>query len=283
MLKISTKSWWESDRYIFEGAMPEEMSKIAGPNDMALVRVFDDGSTQSGWGLQGKNGSAGFMERYADGEFLPKRALYRYEQKNEPFAFVMRSLKAVVVDIDGKNGGLDGIKTFGAMPATLSETSKSGNGYHLWYLLPDDWDDETGYNELPDAIGIAQGVDIRAVGCVYHYPQQRWNTKPMTELPIWLADRLREKKQKRASDRANLNKISTLDETEQLLMHAELIAELNKPIKAGARNNTLFAIGGKLKQAGVPDWEKEVLRRGDEIGLGTSEVEKIVDNIENYG
>lgn len=282
MLKIATKSWWETDSYTETGAIPPQLEQLEGPHDLALVKVFPDGTTQKGWGLTGKDGEPGFMQRYTEGEFLPKRALYQYTHKDEPFAFVMRSLQAVVVDIDGKNGGFAGVKQLGALPATLSETSKSGNGYHLWYRMPEQWDDDEGYGMLPDAIGLVPGVDIRAVGCVFHHTQQRWNTRFMADMPQFLVDRLLEKKQKRAAQAANLMKISTLDETEQLLMHAELIAELNKPIKKGARNTTLFAIGGKLKQAGVPDWEKEVQRRGQEIGLDLNELDKIVDNINNY-
>ena len=63
------------------------------------------------------------------------------------------------------------------LPPTLAETSKSGDGYHLFYLVDEEWDDEKGYGLLGDRIGIEQGVDIRATGCVYHHPQQRWNDR----------------------------------------------------------------------------------------------------------
>src|SRR6478735_11794920 len=178
-LNIPTKSWWETELYDVEGAL--RFDEIAGPNQAALVKVYADGSTQSGWGLTGKKiadtdkTEPGFMERYNSDilEFAPNRALHPYNKKGDPYAYVMRSLNAVVVDIDGKNGGLQGVKQLGALPKTLAEVSKSGNGYHLWYRTNEVWDEKEGYGELPDAIGIVQGVDIRAVGCVYHYTTQR--------------------------------------------------------------------------------------------------------------
>ena len=283
-IQIPTKSWWETEQYTDSTIIPAAFSELAGPSGVALVKAYDDGRTQVGWGLNPpKDSNEGFMSRYLKTEFVAQRALYRYENKGAPFAFVMRSMRIMCVDIDGKNGGLEYAGRLGALPITLAETSKSGNGYHLFYSTDEEWDSETGFGLIPDQIGITQGVDIRGAGCVYHHDTQRWNGRPIAPLPEWLRDRLLEKQQRREASKAAMQKISTLDEMEQLMAHSELLDELAKPIPAGKRNTTLFAIGAKLMQAGVPDWEKHVTERGAQINLPFDEVEKIVSNIENYG
>ncbi len=283
-IQIPTKNWWETDSYTWDTPIPVEFEQLAGPSGVALVKAYDDGRTQVGWGLNPPKGSdQGFMDRYLATEFLPQRALYRYTNRGLPFAFVMRSMKIMCVDIDGKNGGLAYAGRLGALPATLAETSKSGNGYHLYYRTDEEWDAEAGYGLIPDQIGITQGVDIRGVGCVYHHNTQRWNDRDIAPLPEWLRDKLLEKQQRRQASQAAMQKISTLDEMEQLMAHSELLDELAKPIPAGKRNTTLFAIGAKLMQAGVPDWETHVEKRGAQINLPFDEVEKIISNIQNYG
>ena len=72
------------------------------------------------------------------------------------------------------------------------------------------------------------------------------------------------------------------DPEEILIMQYELLEELKKPIKSGLRNNTLFAIGSKLKQAQVPDWEKHVEQRGVEVGLDDEEIDRLLANINRY-
>jgi hypothetical protein len=288
-LQISRKSWWETDRYDRDWLIPPrllepEAADFWGPKGPALVRAYPDGSTQQGWGLTGKEGSEGFMPRYLRGEFLPRRTEYGYEHGKHAAALVMRSARLMCVDIDGKNGGLEHARSLGALPHTLAETSKSGNGYHLYYATDEEWDEKEGFGLIPDHIGIVQGVDIRGVGCVYHQPTQRWNNHMPAPLPEWLRDRLLLKKQQRQSAAVNIHKkLTTLDETEILIMHSELIDELAKPVPAGRRNNTLFAIGSKLKLAEVPDWEEKVRDRAEELGLDINEAEKLINNISNYG
>ena len=65
-------------------------------------------------------------------------------------------------------------------------------------------------------------------------------------------------------------------------MHDELFERLKKPIPAGKRNNTLFAIGSEMKTAGVPDWDIRIGARAEELGLDADEVTKLVSNIETY-
>ena len=273
-LNISAKNWWETDTYTNpEGVPPEITLDMLGPKGEALVKVFPDGTTKKGWG------ESQFMANYLGGDFLARRALHGYDSKGNPFAFVMRSMRLMCVDIDGKNGGLEYAGRLGALPLTLAETSKSGNGYHLFYETDEEWDDALGFNLIPDQIGITQGVDIRGTGCVYHHNTQRWNGRPVAKIPAWLKEKLLEKQARRAASAAAMKKISTLDEMEQLMAHSELLDELAKPIPAGKRNITLFALGTKLMQAGVPNWEEAVEKRGDQIGLGGEELSKIIANI----
>ena len=282
-LKIS-KPWWLADTYDLDMAVPPTITDLAGPQGVALVRLWANGTTSRGWGLVGKDGEEGFMPRYAHGEFNARRVLYGYDRDKWAFAFVMRSLNLVAIDIDGKNGGIEHAEELlgGAVP-TLAETSKSGNGYHLFYSTDEMWDAATGFgHELADHIGIVQGVDIRATGCVYHHKPQRWNGRPIAPLPAHIAERLQRKAEQREAARSIISSVLELEEIEVLMLHEELLAELAKPIRAGSRNNTLFAIGSKLKAADVPDWAEKVRERAHQVGLDWGEAEKITANIEAY-
>lgn len=283
MLNLSKKSWWETDSYTRPEPIPAELLSHEGPEGIPVVSVNSNGSTQKGWGIEGPNGEPGFMPRYLAGQFDTRRKLAMFQSKDAPFAFVMRGLNLVCVDIDGKNGGLEHASRLGPLPRTLAETSKSGNGYHLFYYTEDPWDHVTGFGEVPDQIGIVQGVDIRGLGCVYHYHTQRWNNTPIAPLPEWLRERLLERKKRRDSARVAAQKINTLDELEKAMAHEELIEELQQAIPAGRRNTTLFAIGSKLMQAGYDKWDKAVIDRGHQLGMASLELDKIVENVNKYG
>ena len=285
MLNIPTKNWWETDSYTVDEVIPVQIQdpKYWGPQGPALVKVFGNGSTQPGWGRPGKNGEPGFMFNYTETFFAEARALYGYNKGEHPVALVTRSARIMCVDIDGKNGGLDHVTKLGALPLTLAEKSKSGNGYHLFYETDEEWDEEEGFALIPDALGIVQGVDIRGTGCVYHHSSQRWNTRPIAPLPEWLRDRLLEKKKRREASQALLSKISTLDPMEALMLQDELKDELAKPIKAGTRNSTLFAIGSKLAAANTPGWQDLIRARAIQLKLSETEAEKIIENIGSYG
>ena len=132
---------------------------------------------------------------------------------------------------------------------------------------------------------MVTGVDVRATGCVYHYPQQRWNNRPIAPLPQWIADRLASKKQWKIKRMAQIAAIGDEgeDDMETLMTHEELLEELKKPIPEGKRNNSLFAIGSQLMQAKVPDWETKLEDRADELGLEAEETSKLISNIRRYG
>jgi len=224
------------------------------------------------------------MARYNRGEFNSRVPLLGYEKDKWAFAVIMRSVQLIAIDIDGKNGGLDNARKLGMLPLTMAETSKSGNGFHLFYLHNEPWTLDKGYGELSDRIGIEQGVDIRATGCVYHHKQQRWNHRAPAKLPEHLKQRLQVREQKIAAAHSRITSIVESDDPlEVLMLHDEILSELAKPMNKGKRNVTLFAIGNQMRQAQIPDWELSLEKRADEVGLPPAEVRALITNINRYG
>lgn len=248
------------------------------------MRAWPDNTTDSGWGLQGKDDKPGFMVNYARQKFNRTLIEAGYDKGLWNFAFVMRSMAAVCIDIDGKNGGFQHALKLGALPYTLAERSKSGNGYHLFYATPlDVWDDEKGFALYGDRIGIQQGVDIRGTGCVFHHPQQRWNARQMAVLPKHLADMLDQRKQAAAAQVDAIIKVLNAGDTDEILILQEgLVTDLKKPIPEGRRNGTLFAIGSQMCLAKVPNWRTLIRDRAGEVGLDVPETCKLLANIEKY-
>lgn len=281
----SSKPWWMTEDYSVDLTVPSVFDQHVGPKGLALVKAWPDGRTQKGWGLNPPKGETdGFMPRYNRGEFNDRRVLYGYARGRWAFAFIMRSLRLVCVDIDGKNGGFVGARKLGPLPKTLAETSKSGNGYHLFYSVDEEWDEDKGYALLADRIGIEDGVDIRATGCVYHHETQMWNGRGIAPLPDYLKEMLLHREQKVSAAYQHIDAVlSSGDDMEVLMMHDQLTDELKKPIPSGKRNITLFAIGNKMRQAEVPGWQDLVRERAEDVGLPVDEIEKLVANISTYG
>jgi hypothetical protein len=195
----------------------------------------------------------------------------------------MRSTRLVCVDIDGKNGGLEHAKRLGMLPPTTAETSKSGDGFHLFYLVDEEWDDRLGYATLGDRIGIEQGVDFRSTGCVYHHKNQRWNRRDPAILPKHIFDLVKSRAEKIAATNARITTVlANNDSMEVLMMHDEILDKLKRPIDAGKRNNTLFAIGSEMMAAGIGDWEVRISDRANEVGLDLAETNKLLANIQRY-
>lgn len=281
----SSKPWWMTEDYSVDLTVPSVFDQHVGPKGLALVKAWPDGRTQKGWGLNPPKGETdGFMPRYNRGEFNDRRVLYGYARGRWAFAFIMRALRLVCVDIDGKNGGFVGARKLGPLPKTLAETSKSGNGYHLFYSVDEEWDEDKGYALLADRIGIEDGVDIRATGCVYHHETQMWNGRGIAPLPDYLKEMLLHREQKVSAAYQHIDAVlSSGDDMEVLMMHDQLTDELKKPIPSGKRNITLFAIGNKMRQAEVPGWQDLVRERAEDVGLPVDEIEKLVANISTYG
>lgn len=277
--------WWMTDSYTIGTALPDEIAQASGPRNVALVRAFLNGSTDKGWGLNPTNKSPGFMKAYMSNRFRSDTVLYGFHSGRWGFAIVMRSVRLVCIDIDGKNEGFVGARKLGMLPHTLAETSKSGTGYHLFYSIPSDtWDPDKGFAMVGDRIGFEQGVDLRGTGCVYHYKQQRWNDREIAPLPQHLLDTLLMQKQRAAQQVQDIEiLLNSGDDTEVLLMQDTLVSDLRKPIHPGKRNNTLFAIGTKMKLAQVPNWGQLVHDRALEVGLDIEEADKLLNNITKYG
>lgn len=282
---MQTQPWWMTDEYLSATPIPAEFEQHAGPHGIALVKAWQDGRTSRGWGLKPTEKSPGFMKSYESNTFRSDIVTFGYESGRWSFAFVMRSLRIVCIDIDGKNGGLVEARKLGMLPYTLAETSKSGDGFHLFYLTSDDqWDSETGFAMFNDRIALEQGVDLRSVGCVYHYKQQRWNNRALAELPQHLKDRLNRDKQRSSGTTDEIIKILDAgDPTEVAMMHDTMITDLNKQIPAGRRNTTLFAIGSQMMQAQIPGWPRLVHDRALALGLDIEEADKLLHNIKKYG
>jgi len=267
--------WFEDKtQYNITEALPDQILKDP---KLALVRVYDSGKTQPGWGAKE------FMLNYERKKFFPELALKKYHKYGEPFALVMRSLPLVCVDIDGKNGGeLSARAMF--LPPTLGEVSRSGNGYHLFYRVPyTDWNDERGYAEFPDIVGLVPGVDIKGTGLVFHYATQRWNDKDIELLPPTLMSLIGQVRDIKMASRLSREGTQNLDEDELVVVHDMLKTELHGKIEQGSRNHKLYAIGARMQAAGYPGWSIEVFDRGLELGLEANELRELIRNVELYG
>lgn len=283
---LTPQWWWMKDRYDGVEPVPEMFEGLAGPNGVALVRAWKDGKTDPGWGLRRPKDpeTTGFMYKYKIGAFSEIPITFGFVKERWNFAFIMRSMKIVCIDIDGKNGGIAHVGKLGMLPITLAETSKSGDGYHLFYSTGEDvWDEEKGFALFSDRIALEQGVDFRATGCVYHYPQQRWNGRHIAELPDHLKKRLTDHSQKAAAQTAAIVKtLETEDQDQVIMMQDALVDDLNKPIPQGRRNTTLFAIGQQMKLAEILNWEEKLYNRALAVGLDTVEATKLVVNVRRY-
>ena len=272
--------WWIEDSYRSNQSMPVSLTDLSlwGPVGPALVTTYDDGRTQKGWGEDD------FMRNYSRGKFTARFAIRSFTKFGTPFAFVMRSGRLVCIDIDGKNGGTAHEKLLGVeLPPTVAETSKSGNGYHLFYFVEDSWDADFGFAKFRDFIGIETGVDFRGTGCVYHHASQRWNRRPLAQLPTEFGDRLLQRGKTAIAQREAFRAtLESEDKETVLIMQQSILDDLKKPIPAGRRNNTLFAIGSQLYAAGIENWDELINDKAAEVGLDVDEREKLLSNIERY-
>lgn len=276
-MDFTQKPWWRTDNYLVEEpASPLADLDVWGPAGPALSRVWINGKTQPGWGEEQ------FMQGYLANKFQMKPILHGYNLNRWTFAWIMRSCRLICIDIDGKNGGLDHASELGFLPPTVAETSKSGSGYHLFYTVEDTWHGTRGFAGYNDHIGIVTGVDIRGTGCVFHHPQQRWNTRQVAPLPKQLQDKLGLRAQRRVNAEQEIIKRLDLGPEEVAMLKDELIEELNQKIPVGKRNVTLFAVGCKLKLGEVDNWPELVRARAEALGLDDIEIDKLIENIEKY-
>jgi len=265
--------WYENrEQYVDSTAFPAAWIRS---DKFALVHVTGDGSTTSGWGREA------FMENYRNGKFKPEGYLRRFAH-GRAFGFVMRALPVFCIDIDPKHGGLQSAKIL-ELPPTTAETSRSGEGYHLFYTKPHaEWDERYGFEELGDSNGILPGIDIRYVGIVYHYPQQRWNRLAVAHAPDGIIKLMAARKRSQEISKELSRAQKNLDPEERAILADELLEELQKAIPEGRRNNTLFAWGCKADGI-VKDWPLHLHHRGEQAGLDSSELVQIIRSVQKYG
>lgn len=275
--KEKSMKWWETEAYTDDTPVAPELFYWAGPNGVAMVRAFDNGKTDAGWSKDR------FVTNYTNGKFANPGMLAGFVQDRWALAVVMRSVSVICIDIDGKNGGLTNVVKLGMLPRTLAETSKSGNGYHLFYGVADIWHSDFGFAKFGDRVSLVEGVDIRGVGCVYHHKNQRWNTRKIEMLPSHMESLLLSHEAASTTYEQIEELLVSGDEWEIAVMRQELIDALAKNILPGRRNTTLFAIGSKMAAAGVPDWQAMVEARSMQVGLDNAETATLLRNIQKYG
>jgi hypothetical protein len=268
------KQWFETTEQYTD---PDPLGSYDWGESLALTRVLEDQNgelkTQSGWG------QTRFMENFQRGKFKPARILSEFKA-GYPFGIIMRSVPAICCDIDGKNGGIQASSIL-RLPETKAEASKSGNGYHLFYSVPESlWDPEKGFADFPDANGLIPGVDIRSVGIVYHYSQQRWNNLDMAPLPRTLRKLLEQKKV--TKELALAYKGTDLSGEDLAIAQEQILERLAKPIPAGRRNQSLYAIGCGLFKYNVKGWPDLLRARGDQLGMDQREMTGIINHIQRY-
>lgn len=79
--------WWQNpEEYTIDTPVVPEFHDYAGPKGIALVRAFDNGTTDTGWGADA------FMGKYMKGAFSERRALIGYEKGVNHFAIDRKSV-----------------------------------------------------------------------------------------------------------------------------------------------------------------------------------------------
>jgi len=265
--------WYENmEQYTNPAGLPLQFPAYW---DLALVHVYDDSATTTGWGRES------FMKNLVAGKFRPQGYLKRFGH-GRAFGIVMRSVPLLCIDIDGKNGGFQAARVL-ELPPTLAETSKSGNGLHLFYQVPGEvnWHEKYGYEEVPDVIGLLPGVDVKATGIVYHYPQQRWNGAEIAFAPTGVMRLLDSRKRTLELSKQRVQASKLLDPEERAILADELMDELQRPLPDGRRNTTLFAWGCKADGV-VKDWPLHLHLRGEQARLSSSELVQIIKSVQSY-
>ena len=263
--------WYEDPQQYSWDNPDTAFEHYTGPNGVAVVKVYGE-KTQPGWGHER------FMRNYTRNFFGEHKI-----QAGDPFAIVMRSLRLLVIDIDGKNNGYAEARQLD-LPPTLAETSKSGNGHHLFYSYPDEWDEVEGYAAQPDRVGMWPGIDVKSTGVVYHHPHQLWNDKPIVELPHSVWDRLLQRNERDTQLRVTPEQAAEMTDDDLKFRRDVLLIELSQP-RTDGRDTSLWRIGASLLNLGVDEtyMAEKILAAGLRWGVDEDVINgKIIPNIINY-
>lgn len=263
--------WYLNSEQYHQSELTERLDDYAGPNSTALVKVFGE-KTQPGWGHER------FMRNYVRNFFGAHKLT-----EGEPFAIVMRSLRLLVIDIDGKNNGYAEAAKLD-LPPTLAETSKSGNGHHLFYAYPDQWDEVEGFAAQPDRVGMWPGIDVKSTGVVYHHPHQLWNELPIADLPHSVWDKLQQRNERDTQLRVTPEMAEEMTDEDLKFRRDVLLIELTQP-RTDGRDTSLWRIGASLLNLGVDEtyMAEKILAAGLNWGVDKDVIEgKIIPNILSY-
>lgn len=267
-----SEEWYlEPHQYRLKNRHDPDIHNYTGPNGIALVKVYGE-KTQPGWGHER------FMRNYVRNFFAPEKI-----SMDEPFAIVMRSLRLLVIDIDGKNDGYKAAAEL-ELPPTLAETSKSGNGHHLFYSYPDSWDEVEGFAGQPDRVGMWPGIDVKSVGVVYRHPHQRWNSRTVRKLPDSVLTQLDKRNARDNQLRITPSQAAELTDEDLKFKRDVLLIELSQPRKDG-RDTSLWRIGASLLNLGVDEsyMAEKILAAGLKWGVDEDIItNKIIPNIISY-
>lgn len=266
-----TEWYLNENQYTLPLLIENHIRDYTGPNGIAVVKVFGE-RTQPGWGRER------FMQNYSRGFFTTDKI-----PADKPFAIVMRSLRLLVVDIDGKNDGYTAAEEL-KLPPTLAETSKSGNGHHLFYSYPDQWNEEEGYAGQPDRVGMWPGIDIKSTGVVYHHPHQRWNGRLVAALPDDVWDRLQIRNKRDAQLRVTPEQAAEMTDEDLKFKRDVLLIELSQP-RTDGRDTSLWRIGASLLNLGVDEeyMAEKILAAGLKWDVDEDIIRnKIIPNIISY-
>lgn len=264
--------WYEDISQYTESATPwAELEEHSGPNGTAVVNVYGE-KTQPGWGIQT------FAKNYSR-EFFKSGHI----KDGEPFAFVMRSLRLLCVDIDGKNNGYKAAAKLN-LPRTLAETSKSGNGCHLFYQYEDYWNDAEGFATQPDRIGMWPGIDIKSTGVVYHHTHQLWNQELIAPVTDEVQEMLTRRNARDAVLRVTPKQANEMTDEDLKFKRDMLLIELSKH-RTDGRDTSLWRIGASLLNLGVDEeyMAEKILAAGLKWGVDKATLTtKIIPNILSY-
>ncbi len=264
-----TEWYLDTDQYNADTPW-SDLREHAGPFGVAVVAVYGE-KTQPGWGTER------FMKNYTRQFFAEPPA------NNKPFALVMRSLRLLCVDIDGKNNGYQEAAKLN-LPPTLAETSKSGNGHHLFYSYPDTWDELYGYVGQPDRIGMWPGIDIKSSGVVYHHSHQLWNNESIAVLPDDVWDKLQSRNLRDAQLRVTPAQAQEMTDEDLKFKRDMLLIQLSQH-RTDGRDTSLWRIGASLLNRGVDEqyMSEKIREAGLRWGVDEHTLDnKIIPNIKSY-
>lgn len=218
--------------------------------------------------------------KWGEDRFRPRTAPELLERPL--FALCMAGTGLMCLDIDRHQS--DGVATLAdwreefhvGMPPTLATRSKSGTGYHLFYLKPETVRRDVIGLRIREGESGASGLDVRATGLVSFCTRDGQgmiatphNGLPVAPCPRWL-------------------ELVLTAKSRPEYIPAPFIGELRgcpgkcgQAIAEGQRNDTLFRWGLGLSNS-YDNWAEHVTHRGRASHLPEPEIRRIITSIAGY-